>query len=85
MCIRDRVYPNPAANQVNVKLSKNVEKAQVALYDPMTGKQVGSFVATPNNSTWNIPAHIKAGTYQMVVIDPATHTRKTMRVVINKK
>jgi hypothetical protein len=79
------VYPNPTASQVNVKLSNSVEKAQVALYDLMTGKQVGSFVATPNNSTWNIPAHIKAGTYQMVVIDPATSTRKTMRVVINKK
>lgn len=79
------VYPNPTANQVNVKLSSSIEKAQVALYDLMTGKQVGSFVATPNNSTWNIPAHIKAGTYQMVVIDPATNTRKTMRVVINKK
>ncbi|EAY24558.1 T9SS type A sorting domain-containing protein [Microscilla marina] len=80
-----KVYPNPTTNQVNVKLADHVEKAEVVLYDMMTGKKVGSFTATQSNNTWMVPASVKAGTYQMVVIDPTTNTRKTTRLVINKK
>lgn len=83
--LKTEAYPNPATSQVTLKLPEHTAQAEVALYDILTGKKVANFTATKGNNTWNVPAGIKAGTYQMVVIDPVTQMKKTMRLVINKK
>jgi len=79
-----KVYPNPITTQVTVALPKAVTKAEVVIYDLNNGKKVSSFVVTPASNQWQVPATVKAGTYQMVVTDPVSQVKKMTRIVIEK-
>lgn len=80
-----KVFPNPVTKEVNIKLPESTSKAEVVLYDLITGKKVGSFTATQEKSNWSLPANVKPGMYQVVVIDSINGTEKAMRLVVDKK
>jgi len=79
------VYPNPTAEIVSLQLPEAISEVQVAVYDLVTGKKVGTFKATQDNSKWSIPTHIKDGMYQMVVTDAKSNTTKSVRLIVNRK
>ena len=79
-----KVYPNPATTQVTVLLPETSAQGEVVIYDLNSGQKVASFTVTSARNQWQVPATLKAGTYQMIVTDPVSQMKKTTRIVIEK-
>ncbi|MDD4383777.1 MAG: alpha-amylase family glycosyl hydrolase [Bacteroidales bacterium] len=80
-----KLWPNPAANQLNLLYHSNInQRVSITLFD-ISGKQLSTIyngVAHDGENTveWNIPNHIKSGVF--IVVVQAENGRTVKRVVI---
>ncbi len=73
------IYPNPASSKLNIQLSKRAEyKAHISTVTGQLVLETASFIDNTQVDTKNIPT----GIYIVDIIDTATHTKITKKIII---